>query len=231
MKTLGIIGGMSPESTATYYIEINRLVNQVRGGNYSAPVLLDSVNFEDIVQCQKNGNWQQAGKILAKSAKRLEQMGAEAILLATNTMHKNAPEIQAAINIPFLHILDATAKAIKAQGLHKIGVLGTAFTMQDPFYQDGLLERGITAIMPTLVEQAEIHRIIFEELCLGKFLPESKAFYLSVIDKLATQGAEGVILGCTEIGLLVQQHDHSLPFFDTAQLHSQMAVEFILGNK
>lgn len=231
MKTLGIIGGMSPESTVTYYTEINRLVNQAKGSNYSAPILLESVNFEEVVQCQKSGNWQQAGKILAKSAKRLEQMGAEAILLATNTMHKNAPEIQTAINIPFLHILDATANAIKAQGLHKIGVLGTTFTMQDPFYQDGLLERGITAIMPTLVEQAEIHRIIFEELCLGKFLPESKAFYLSVIDKLATQGAEGVILGCTEIGLLVQQHDHSLPFFDTAQLHSQMAVEFILGNK
>jgi aspartate racemase len=229
MKTLGIIGGMSPESTATYYIEINRLVNQARGSNFSAPILLDSINFEEIVQCQKSGDWQQAGKILVKSAKRLQAMGVDGILLATNTMHKNAPDIQAAISIPFLHILDGTAKAILAKGLRKIGGLGTAFTMQDPFYRDGLAERGIEAIMPEFDDQAEIHRIIFDELCTGKFLPESKAFYLNVINRLAEQGAEGVILGCTEIGLLVQQADHKLPFFDTAQLHSQMAVDFVLG--
>lgn len=228
MKTLGIIGGMSPESTATYYTEINRLINQAKGGNYSAPILLDSLNFDTIVQCQKRGDWQQAGQILAYSAKRLEQMGADAILLATNTMHKNAPDIKQAISIPFLHILDGTAAAIKAKGLNKIGVLGTAFTMQDPFYRDGLYERGIEAIMPDLESQQRIHQIIFEELCVGKILPQSKAFYLDVIDQLAEKGTEGVILGCTEIGLLVQQADHCLPFFDTAQIHSQMAAEFIL---
>lgn len=230
MKTLGIIGGMSPESTVTYYLEINRLVNQAKGSNYSAPIFLESVNFEEIVQCQKAGNWQQAGEILANSAKRLEQMGADGILLATNTMHKNAPEIEQAISIPFLHILDGTVAAIKSQNLEKVGVLGTKFTMQDPFYQEGLNMRGIKAVMPSFADQDEIHRIIFDELCCGKLLPESKAFYLNVIDKLAEQGAEGIILGCTEIGLLVQQQDYPLPFFDTAQLHSQMAVKFILGS-
>lgn len=228
MKTLGIIGGMSAESTVTYYLEINRLVNQAKGANYSAPILLDSLNFEEIVQLQRSGNWQKTGEILANSARKLQQMGADAVLLATNTMHKNAPEIEQAISVPFLHILDGTAKAIKAKGLRKIGVLGTAFTMQDPFYRDGLAARGIEAITPELTAQAELHRIIFDELCRGKFLPESKAFYLNIINQLAQQGAEGVILGCTEIGLLVQQSDHALPFFDTAQLHSQAAVEFIL---
>lgn len=229
MKTLGIIGGMSAESTVTYYLEINRLVNRIQGGNTSAPILLDSLNFEEIVQLQRAGNWQKTGEILANSARKLQQMGADAVLLATNTMHKNAPEIEQAISVPFLHILDSTAAAIKAKGLRKIGVLGTAFTMQDPFYRDGLADRGIEAVMPELSVQAELHRIIFEELCRGKFLPESKAFYLNVINQLAAQGAEGVILGCTEIGLLVQQADHALPFFDTAQLHSQAAVEFILS--
>lgn len=229
MKTLGIIGGMSAESTVTYYLEINRLVNQTQGGNTSAPILLDSLNFEEIVQLQRSGNWQKTGEILASSAHKLQQMGADAILLATNTMHKNAPEIEQAIAVPFLHILDGTAAAIKAKGLRKIGVLGTAFTMQDPFYRDGLAARGIKAIMPELSAQAELHRIIFEELCRGKFLPESKAFYLNIINQLAEKGAEGVILGCTEIGLLVQQADHALPFFDTAQIHSQAAVEFILS--
>lgn len=229
MKTLGIIGGMSAESTVTYYLEINRLINRAQGGNTSAPILLDSLNFEEIVQLQRSGNWQKTGEVLANSARKLQQMGADAILLATNTMHKNAPEIEQAISVPFLHILDGTASAIKSQGLRKIGVLGTAFTMQDPFYRNGLAARGIDAVMPNLSAQAELHRIIFEELCRGKFLPESKAFYLNIIDQLANQGAEGVILGCTEIGLLVQQADHSLPFFDTAQLHSQAAVAFILA--
>lgn len=228
MKTLGIIGGMSAESTVTYYLEINRLVNKTKGGNTSAPILLDSLNFEEIVQLQRAGNWQKTGEILANSARKLQQMGADAVLLATNTMHKNATEIEQAISVPFLHILDGTAAAIKAKGLRKIAVLGTAFTMQDPFYRNGLSERGIEAITPDLTAQAELHRIIFDELCRGKFLPESKAFYLNIIDQLAAQGAEGVILGCTEIGLLVQQADHALPFFDTAQIHSQAAVEFIL---
>ena len=230
MKTLGIIGGMSPESTVTYYSEINRLVNQAKGGNFSAPLLMVSVEFDEIVQYQKSGNWQKAGEILADAGKKLETIGANGILLATNTMHKVAPQIIQAIQVPFLHILDATARAIKAQGLRKIALLGTSFTMSDAFYRDGLAERGITALVPNEDTQQEIHRIIFEELCIGKFLPDSKAFYLNTINELAQQGAEGVILGCTEIGLLVRQAYSSLPFFDTAQLHSQMAATFILDN-
>ncbi len=230
MKTLGIIGGMSPESTVTYYSEINRLVNQAKGGNFSAPLLMVSVEFDEIVQYQKSGNWQKAGEILADAGKKLETIGANGILLATNTMHKVAPQIIQAIQVPFLHILDATARAIKAQGLRKIALLGTSFTMSDVFYRDGLAERGISALVPNKDTQQEIHRIIFEELCVGKFLPDSKAFYLNTINELAQQGAEGVILGCTEIGLLVRQADSSLPFFDTAQLHSQMAATFILDN-
>ena len=228
MKTLGIIGGMSPESTATYYKEINRLVNQRLGGNASAKLLMVSVEFEEIVQCQKRGDWATAGEILATAGKQLEQIGADGVLLATNTMHKVAQPIIEAINVPFLHILDATAQAIKARNLNTVALLGTRFTMQDNFYRDGLLERGITPIVPNEQTQQEIHRIIFDELCVGKFLPESKAFYLNTITELEKQGAQGVILGCTEIGLLIQQTDSNLPFFDTAELHSQMAVEFIL---
>ena len=229
MKTLGIIGGMSPESTAIYYQEINRLVNQKAGGNHSAPMVMLSVDFEEIVQRQKSGAWQETGEILAEAAVKLESIGAQGILLATNTMHKNAAEIQAAVQIPFLHILDATVAAIKARGIKKVGVLGTAFTMQDAFYRDGLKQRGIEMVVPDEQAQAEVHRIIFEELCLGKILPESRDFYLDTVQYLAEQGAEGVILGCTEIGLLIQEGDHVLPFFDTAALHAQAAADFVLG--
>lgn len=228
MKTLGILGGMSPESTVSYYLNINRAVNQQVGGNASAKLLVSSVNFEDIVECQKSGDWQHSGEILSQQAVLLEQAGVDGILLATNTMHKVAHQIVAQISVPFLHILDATANAIKAKGLNKVALLGTAFTMSDNFYKDGLLERGITPIVPDEQTQQEIHRIIFDELCLGKIKPESKAFYLKTIENLTALGAEGVILGCTEIGLLINQSDSSLPFFDTATLHSEMAVNFIL---
>ncbi|HGO5856067.1 TPA: aspartate/glutamate racemase family protein [Mannheimia haemolytica] len=229
MKTLGILGGMSAESTVSYYLDINRSVNKVLGGNASAKILISSVNFEEIVQCQKQGNWQAAAEILAEQAGLLEQAGAEGILLATNTMHKIADQISSRISVPFLHILDCVAEAISAQGLRKVALLGTKFTMSDNFYKDGLLERGITPIVPNEETQQEIHRVIFEELCLGKITESAKAFYLQTIQQLSEQGAEGVILGCTEIGLLINQNDSPLPFFDTAALHSQMAVEFILG--
>lgn len=229
MKTLGIIGGMSPESTVIYYQKINRLVNHALGGNRSAPMVLASVDFEEIVKLQKSGNWQETGAILAEAAAKLEQIGAEGILLATNTMHKNAADIVAAVNVPFLHILDAAAEAVKARGIQTVGVLGTAFTMQDAFYRDGLAERGLAAVMPKAQAQKEIHRIIFEELCVGRILPESRAFYLETVQNLAEQGAQGVILGCTEIGLLIQNGDHALPFFDTAELHAEAAARFVLG--
>ncbi|QLB40095.1 aspartate/glutamate racemase family protein [Mannheimia pernigra] len=230
MKTLGILGGMSAESTVSYYININRAVNQALGGNSSAKILISSVNFEEIVQYQKKGNWQRSGEVLAEQARLLEQAGAEGILLATNTMHKIADQISNRISVPFLHILDCVADSIQAKGLSKVALLGTQFTMSDNFYRDGLLERGITPIVPDESTQKEIHRIIFDELCLGKIEESSKSFYLETIKKLQEQGAEGVILGCTEIGLLIKQSDSELPFFDTAELHSQMAVQFILGN-
>ncbi|WHP47209.1 aspartate/glutamate racemase family protein [Mannheimia bovis] len=229
MKTLGILGGMSAESTVSYYLNINRAVNQALGGNSSAKIFISSVNFEEIVQHQKQGNWQRAGEILAEQAKLLEQAGADGILLATNTMHKVANQITDNISVPFLHILDCVADSIQAKGLSKVALLGTQFTMSDNFYRDGLLERGITPIVPDESTQKEIHRIIFDELCLGKIEQNSKDFYLKTIKDLAALGAEGVILGCTEIGLLIQQSDSELPFFDTAALHSQMAVEFVLG--
>ncbi|WP_233116904.1 aspartate/glutamate racemase family protein [Aggregatibacter actinomycetemcomitans] len=228
MKTLGILGGMSPESTVSYYLIINRAVNQALGGNASAPLLMSSVNFEEIVQCQKSGNWAKAGEILAEQARLLESIGAEGILIGANTMHKVADAVQNVISVPLLHILDVVADSIKVQGLCKVALLGTHYVVADNFYVDGLRERGVEPIVPNDKDKLEIHRIIFEELCTGKIKPESKAFYLKTIEKLTALGAEGVILGCTEIGLLINQIDSDLPFFDTALLHSQMAIDFIL---
>lgn len=229
MKTLGILGGMSPESTTTYYTDINRSINQRLGGNASAPLLLASVEFEQIVRLQKSGDWVRAGRILADWARKLQQAGAEGILLATNTMHKIAPQIIRAIDVPFLHIVDAVSDGIKRHNLQQVALLGTRFTMSDGFYTDALAQRGIRALVPDDDTQAEIHRIIFEELCLGRILPQSKAFYLDTVETLRRQGAGGVILGCTEIGLLLGADDTDLPVFDTAQLHAQAAVDFILS--
>lgn len=228
MNTLGIIGGMSPASTTTYYDQINRIVNQAKGGNTTAPLIVYSVEFGEIVACQKSGDWQKAGEILATAAQKLEQIGAKGVLIATNTMHKVAGQVKSAVNVPLLDIIEVTANAIKQQGLSKVALLGTAFVMQQDFYKNGLAAQGVQAIVPSETEQAEIHRIIFEELCVGNIRAESKAFYLSVIKKLKTQGIQGVILGCTEIGLLIQQADSDLPFFDTAELHAQAAAEFVL---
>lgn len=227
MKTLGIIGGMSPESTAVYYTHINRRINQKAGGNASAPILLHSVEFQRIVDCQKSGDWAAAGEILTDSARILQQAGAEGILLATNTMHKVAADIVRAIDVPFLHILDGVAAAVLAQNFHTIGLLGTQFAMQDRFYRDGLAARGIDAIVPDAAVQAEIHRIIFEQLCVGKICAESKQFYLDTIRQLADNGAQCMILGCTEIGLLIQQSDTSIALFDSTECHIEMAVDFI----
>ncbi|AZR59871.1 aspartate/glutamate racemase family protein [Eikenella corrodens] len=228
MNTLGIIGGMSPESTAAYYTQINRLINRQKGGNHSAPILLASVEFQEIVDCQQRGDWHKAGEILTQAARTLEQAGANAILLATNTMHKVAAPIQAAIGVPFLHILDSVAERIRAQGIRTVGLLGTRFTMQDAFYREGLAERGIQTIVPDEGAQAEIHRIIFEELCVGNFPENSRCFYVQTIERLAAQGAQGIILGCTEIGLLVRPEDTAAPLFDTTEIHVQAAAEFIL---
>lgn len=228
MKTLGILGGMSSESTTTYYNYINHKINQTKGANTSASLIIYSVNFEEIFQCQKRNDWQQAGDILADKAKKLQTIGADAILLATNTMHMVAPTIQNNITVPFLHIVDATAQAINAKNIDKVALLGTQFVMQQDFYKNKLADFGVESIVPDASAQVEIHRIIFNELCVGEIKPSSKQFYLDVINQLQQQGAKGVILGCTEIGLLIKQHDLTIPVFDTALLHAQMAVDFIL---
>ncbi|UOP04729.1 aspartate/glutamate racemase family protein [Conchiformibius kuhniae] len=230
MRTIGIIGGMSPESTACYYRDINRIVNQTKGGNHSAPLILYSVEFQAIAEQQKNGDWQAAAATLARAARILQQAGAQALVLATNTMHKVAPQIEAAADIPLLHILDAAAAALHRQGISRAAVLGTRFTMQaNGFYAEGLRQRGIDALMPAPADQDDIHRIIFQELCVGDIRPQSRERYRDIIARLRQNGAEGVILGCTEIGLLLQPHDCPLPLFDTAALHAQAAAEFVLA--
>ena len=229
MNTLGIIGGMSPESTAAYYLHINRRVNQIKGGNHSAPLLLHSVEFQHIADCQKNGDWQQAGDLLAQSARTLQNAGAHGILLATNTMHKVAAPIAAAVSVPFLHILDAIAQAARAQGSTTVGLLGTRFTLQDGFHTGGLAERGIRTLVPDEAEEAEIHRIIFDELCLNRIRPESARYFYDVIGRLKNEGAQGVILGCTEICLLVNETDSPLPVFDSTAIHALAAVDAALA--
>lgn len=229
MKTLGMIGGMSPESTVLYYQIINREVNRRLGGNNSANIVMHSVNFAEIAALQAQGNWQQAGVLLADSAQKLAQMGAEGLVLATNTMHKVADVIQAAVEIPLLHVVDATAAAIHAQGLDKVGLLGTRFTMSDGFYTQRMREFGIATVLPNEAQQAEIHRVIFEELCCNRFTDTAKRYYQQVVGDLQAQGAQGVILGCTEIGLLLQAQDCVLPVWDSAVIHALAAVEWILG--
>lgn len=229
MKTLGIIGGMSPESTVSYYQIINRETNRRLGGNHSADILMHSVDFETIAALQRAGDWAGAGTVLAASAAKLESMGAEALVLATNTMHKVAPAIEAAVGIPLIHAVDAVAAAVKRQGLDTVGLLGTRFTMNDGFYSGRMADWGIRTLVPSEEEQYEIHRIIFEELCRNRFTAQAKRYYLEAVGGLARQGAQGVILGCTEIGLLVQQQDCSLPVFDSAVIHALAAVDFALS--
>lgn len=211
MKTLGIIGGMSPESTALYYQIINREVNQRLGGNYSADLLIHSVNFESIVQMQKNAQWQEAGKSLAQSALKLESMGAQGLILATNTMHKVADAVNSSCSIPLLHLVDVTATEIKRRLVSStksrplVALLGTRCTMSDGFYTERMQEFGINIMTPTTEQQDEVHRIILEELCLNQIRPTSLNYYQSLIENFKQEGAEGVILGCTEICLLINQ--------------------------
>ena len=229
MKTIGIIGGMSPESTALYYQTINRETNHRLGGNTSAEIIMHSVNFETVVQLQKQGDWAAAGHLLANSATKLAGAGADLLLLATNTMHKVAPAIEHAVSIPLLHIVDATAAAIKQQGLHTVGLLGTRFTMSDGFYTDRMAAQGVRTITPNEAEQHEIHRIIFDELCVNKIQAASAQYFQNVIGSLKTQGAQGIILGCTEICLIVNAQNSPLPVFDSTAIHAQAAVNAALA--
>lgn len=229
MKTIGLLGGMSWESTAHYYQLINEGVKQRLGGLHSAKIALVSVDFAPIANLQKQGNWEAAGALLAKAAQQIEQAGAEGLLICTNTMHKVADTVQTAITIPILHIADATAEALLTAGVKNVGLLGTAFTMEQDFYKGRLADQfGLNVLVPAAEERALIHQVIFQELCLGQINAASKQAYLRIIDQLVEQGAEAVILGCTEIGLLVKQSDTTVPLFDTTEIHARQAVEWSL---
>lgn len=225
MKTIGLIGGMSWESTAEYYRLINEGIKARLGGLHSAKLLLDSVDFAEVEEMQRADRWTEAGAVLAGSARRLEQAGANLLLICTNTMHKVAPAVTAAVSIPLLHIADPTGAAIRAAGMKRIGLLGTAFTMEEPFYRERLAERfGLETLVPDAADRRLIHRVIFDELCLGSIREESRAAFRQVIARLAEQGAEAIILGCTEIGLLVRAADSPVPLYDTTRLHAEAAV-------
>lgn len=230
MKTIGLLGGMSWESTIPYYRLINEGIKTRLGGLHSASLLLHSVDFHEIEVCQSSGDWERAGEILARAALGLQQAGAEGIVLCTNTMHKVAQAIETRCDVPFLHIADATGRAITAKGQRRVALLGTRYTMEQDFYRGRLSsEFGIESLIPDEADRARINQIIFDELCLGTFSETSRAYYVSVIEKLARQGAEGVIFGCTEIGLLVPAERSAIPVFDTAAIHAADAVEFMLS--
>lgn len=224
MKTIGLIGGMSAESTVTYYKVINSVVNQKLGGFHSAKCLLYSVDFDEIERCQMNGEWEKSGEILADAARRLQKGGADFLVLCTNTMHKVAHAIQSAVNIPFLHIAEATARRVKDAGIGRVCLLGTAFTMEEGFYKDVLAKNGIDVIVPDADDRKTVNDVIYGELCHGIIKDESRAKFVGIINKAAALGARGAILGCTEIGLLVGDGDITLPVFDTALIHAEEAA-------
>lgn len=230
MRLLGVLGGMSWESTLSYYRLLNEGVRDARGGLHSAPLLLHSVDFAGIAALQKSGGWDEAGRQLAAAAQGLERAGAGALLLATNTMHKVAPAIEAAVDIPLLHIGDGVGTALKAQGCERAALLGTRFTMQEDFYRQRLGERfGIRVQVPDAPAMVEIDRVIFQELCLGRFLPEARAFYLAQLQQLKDEGAQAAILGCTEIGLLLDGCDSPLPLVDSTEEHVRMGLDWLLA--
>ncbi|WP_036127059.1 aspartate/glutamate racemase family protein [Lysinibacillus sphaericus] len=228
MKTIGLIGGMSWESSAAYYRLMNEQVKQRLGGLHSANCILYSVDFQQIEHFQAKGEWDKAGNVLAQAAQSLERAGADFVIICTNTMHKVIDIIEAAITIPILHIADATARQIKEADLQKIALLGTKYTMEQAFYKARVEGFGIEVIVPDSHERMEVNRIIYEELCLGIIKQDAKSYYIQVVEELVQAGAQGVILGCTEIGLLIQQEDISVPVFDTAAIHAQTAVSMAI---
>jgi aspartate racemase len=230
VRTLGLIGGMSYESTLEYYRLLNQLVNERLGGLHSARCLLASVDFAEIDLMMEEDRWADAGESLAADAKRLEESGAEIILLCTNTLHKVAPAIEAAVSVPFLHIADAAAARLREAGVEKVGLLATAYTMEQDFYRDRLAGHGLEVLIPGPERRPEIHRIIFDELCLGQIEQSSRAYYIEAIEELAAAGAEAILLGCTEIAALVSPEDSPLPLFDTTRIHVEAAVEAALAD-
>lgn len=232
MKTIGLLGGMSWESTIPYYRRINERVRQRLGGLHSARIVLNSVDFADIEHLQHCGHWNEAGAVLAAAARSLEAAGADFLVLCTNTMHKVAPAIEAAVSIPLLHIADPTAARIRQAGLRKIGLLGTRFTMEKDFYR-GRLENqhGIQVVVPDADDRDRVHRVIYDELCLGVVSEASRTAYREVIGALVERGAQGIVLGCTEIALLISPADAPVTVFDTTAIHAESAVDFALSGQ
>jgi len=229
MKTIGLLGGMSWESTVGYYRAINEGVKKKLGGLHSAKIAMYSVDFEPIEKLQHEGDWEGTARILSEAAQNVQSAGADFLLICTNTMHKVAPQIEKAIKIPVLHIADATAEILVYKGIKKVGLLGTGFTMEQDFYKGRLSEKyGVKVLIPNKEDRQIVHKVIYQELCLGKIKADSKSEYLRIIDLLATQGAEAVILGCTEIGMLVSQGDTKVTLLDTTAIHAEKAVEFAI---
>jgi len=230
MKTIGMLGGMSWESTSTYYRALNEGVRAACGGLHSAKILLHSVDFAPLEALQHAGDWDAIAEQLAAAARSVQAGGADFLMLCTNTMHKVAPQIEAAIDIPLLHIADATAEALQGQGIRRVGLLGTAFTMEQDFYKGRIASRyGIEVLVPEQDARRLVHRVIYEELCLGRIEPASREAYLDIVADLSAQGAEAVILGCTEIGLLIRQRDTSVTLYDTTAIHAARAVTMALS--
>jgi aspartate racemase len=229
MRTIGLVGGMSWESTAEYYRVANTVVAQRLGGLHSARLLLASVDFAEIEELQRAGDWERAGRVLAEVARSVQAGGADLLLLCTNTMHVVADTVAAAVDIPLLHIGDVTADAVRAAGVTTVGLLGTGFTMEQPFYRDRLAAHGLDVLVPGDDDRALVHRVIYEELCLGIVRDESRAAYRAVIDRLVLAGADGIVLGCTEIELLVGEADSPVPVFPTTRLHVEAAVDRALA--
>ena len=224
LKTIGLIGGMSWESTVTYYKIINETVKEKLGGLHSAKCILYSVDFQEIEECQANGNWEKSGEILGEAAYNLEKAGADFIVICTNTMHKVVNQIKEKISVPILHIAEMTAEKILEKGLKNIALLGTKYTMEQDFYKSKLIEKGINVIIPDKNDIEIINEVIYDELCLGTINSDSKKKFLEIVDKLRSKGAEGIILGCTEIGLLIKNEDTDVPLFDTAIIHAEQAA-------
>ena len=226
LKTIGLIGGMSWESTVTYYKIINETVKEKLGGLHSAKCILYSVDFQEIEECQANGNWEKSGEILGEAAYNLEKAGADFIVICKNTMHKVVNQIKEKISIPILHIAEMTAEKILEKGLKNIALLGTKYTMEQDFYKSKLIEKGINVIIPDKNDIEIINEVIYDELCLGIINSNSKKKFLEIVDKLRNKGAEGIILGCTEIGLLIKNEDTDVPLFDTAIIHAEQAAMY-----
>ena len=231
MKTIGLIGGMSWESTLTYYRAINEGVKKRLGGLHSARIVLYSVDFDPIEKLQHSGDWAAAGEILSRVAQNVSAGGADFLLICTNTMHKVADQVAASVQIPLLHIADATGEALRCSGVSRVGLLGTAFTMEQDFYKGRLAEKyGLEVLVPDEKDRRQVHEIIYHELCLGIIKPASKQVFVEIVDRLAKNGAQGVILGCTEIGLLIGQADTAVPLYDTTMIHAHRAVVEALSN-